>query len=142
VPEPVFHRPLKIGVLVLLLAGVVMAATGVVAALTHDQTGQVWPFVVVGVVLAAAAGLVVRGVRWVVVVCFVVLAGQVAAIAGTIAELTVGIPELRQRQLRSLGFDPTVAVVVNLVYSTVGFGLFCWLALRWLARRRRSRTAA
>ncbi len=102
-PEPVFLRPLKVGVVVLLLAGVVMAATGAVAALAHGQSGQVWPFLAVGVVLAGAAGLVVRGVRWVVVVCFVVFAAQVGAIVGTVAELSFGVAEVRQRQLRSLG---------------------------------------
>jgi hypothetical protein len=141
VTEPLVHRPLRIGVVVLLLLGVGLAATGVVAAMTHGEPAQGWAFVAVGVVLAGAAGLVARGVRWVIVVCFVALAGQLAAVVGTVAELVFGVAEVRQRQLRGLGFDPATAVAVNLVWSALGFGLFCWLAVRWWARRRRGRGA-
>jgi drug/metabolite transporter (DMT)-like permease len=130
---------LRIGAVVLLLLGVGLAATGAVGAIIHGERAQVWAFVAVGVVLAGVAGLVARQVRWVIVVCFVALAGQLAAVLGTVAELVFGVAETRQRQLRGLGFDPTTAVVVNLVWSALGFGLFCWLALRWWARRRRGR---
>ena len=134
-PDPALHRPLKFAVVGLLLVGVAMSLTAVVGAVTHDQTGQVWVFVVVAAGLLAGAGLVARGVRWVIVLCFVALAGQVGAVAGTVLELVFGVAEVKQRQLRALGFDPTTAVVVNLVYSAVGFGLFCWLAVRWWTGR-------
>jgi hypothetical protein len=75
VPERVFHRPLKLALVVLLLIGVAMAVTAAVGALVHQQTGQLWVFTVVAVALAAVAGLVARGVRWVIVLCFVALAG-------------------------------------------------------------------
>jgi hypothetical protein len=57
-------------------------------------------------------------------------------------ELVFGVAVVKQRQLHSLGFDPTAAVALNLVYSAIGFGLFCWLAARWWMRRRRARTTA
>jgi hypothetical protein len=136
VPEPALHRPLKFALVGLLLAGVAMSLTAVVGAVTHDQTGQVWVFVAVAAALVAVAGLVLRGVRWVIVLCFVALAGQVGAVAGTVLELVFGVAEVKQRQLRALGFDPRAAIAVNLLYSAVGFGLFCWLAARWWAGRR------
>lgn len=133
----VLHRPLKISVVVFLLAGVAMALTGAVAAFSHQQPSNAAVFVAVAVVLAAAAVLIMRGVRWVIAVCFVGLAGQVAAIAGTIWELAHGIAAVKAHQLRGLGFDPRTSVVINLIYSSIGFGLFCWLAGRWWSQRRR-----
>lgn len=127
--------------MVLLLGGVAMAATALLAALSRHLPGQAWAFLAVGVVLGATAVAVARGVRWVIVVCFVGLAGQSAAIAGTTAELVLGVATIKQEQLRGLGFDPTIAVALNLVYSAIGFGLFCWLGARWWIRRRRDRTA-
>jgi hypothetical protein len=132
----VFHRPLKISVVVLVLAGVAMAMTGAVAAFSRQQSVNAAVFVTVAVILAAVAILIVREVRWVIAVCFVVLAGQVAAIVGTTWELTHGIAAVKARQLQGLGFDPTTAVVINLIYSSIGFGLFCWLAWRWWSQRR------
>jgi hypothetical protein len=137
VPVSVFHRPLKISVVVLVLAGVAMAMTGAIAALSHQQSFDAAVFVAVAVVLAALAILIVRGVRWVIALCFVVLAGQLGAIVGTIWELTHGIAAVKARRLQRLGFDPTTSVVINLIYSSIGFGLFCWLAWRWWSRRRR-----
>jgi hypothetical protein len=137
---PVLHRPLKIGIVALALTGVALAATGAIAAFSHHQTGHAGAFVVVAVVLATAALLFVRGLRWAVAVWLVALAGQLAAIVGTIWELTHGIATAKAQQLRSLGFDPTTAVIINLMYSTVGFALFCWFAWRWWSQRRRSQS--
>lgn len=132
-----FHRPLEIALVALVLAGVAMAATGAIAAFSHHQAGQAPAFVVVAVVLVTAALLIIRGVRWAVAVCFVAMAGQLGAVVGTIWELTHGIAAAKVRQLRGLGFDPTTAVVINLIYSTVGFALFCWLLWCWWSQRRR-----
>lgn len=136
-PTPLFHRPLKMSVVLLVVAGVGLAATAAIAAFTHDQGGQGWVFVTVALVLGATAILIALGVRWVIAVCMIALAGQLAAIVGTAVELIFGIAEVKQRQLTSIGFDPTFGVLTNLVYSTAGFGLFCWLALRFLRRRVR-----
>ena len=75
--------------------------------------------------------MVLRGRRWVIRVIVVGLAGQLAAIAGIMWELTHGIDVRKASQLRRLGVDPTAGVVVNLVYSSIGFALFCWFATRW-----------
>jgi hypothetical protein len=82
----VFHRPLKISVVVLVTAGVAMAITGAIAALLHQQAVNAAVFVAIAVILAAVAILIVREVRWVIAVCFVVLAGQLGAIVGTMWE--------------------------------------------------------
>jgi hypothetical protein len=42
------HRPLRIGVVMLLLLRVGLAANGAVGALTHDERAQVWALVAVG----------------------------------------------------------------------------------------------
>ncbi|OMC57123.1 hypothetical protein A5747_04850 [Mycobacterium sp. IS-836] len=132
-----FHRPLAISVAGLMLAGVGLAVTALVPAVAHHETGQVLVYVAVAVVLTAVAVMVLRGWRWVIRVVIVVLAGQLVAIAGIILELSHGIDARKAGQLRRLGFDPTAGVVVNLIYSSVGFALFCWFATRWLAARRR-----
>jgi hypothetical protein len=133
--EPVVHRSLKISVIVLIAVGVVMAVTALIASVTHGQTAQAWAFLAVASILAAAAWAVSRSVRWVTVVCFVGLAGQLFAVIGSAIELTIGVAAIKQQQLRSIGFDPTVVVTVNLIYSAVGFALFCWAAWRWKTQR-------
>jgi hypothetical protein len=137
--EPVVHRPLKISVIVLIAAGAVMAVTALIASVTHGQTAQAWAFLAVASILAVATWAVGRNVRWVTVVCFVGLAGQLIAIVGTAIELATGIAVIKQQQLRSIGLDPTLGVTVNLIYSTAGFGLFCWAAWRWKTQRTRNR---
>lgn len=132
----VFHRPLKISVVLLMAAGVALALTGATAALSHRQSSDAAVFAAVAVALTAVAVLIARGVRWAIAACSVVLAGQVVAVAGTVWELNYGIAESKVQQLQGLGFDPTTSVVINLVYSGIGFGLFCWLAGRWWSQRR------
>lgn len=133
-----FHRPLAISVAGLMLAGVGLAVTAFVLAVVHHETGQALAYVPVAIVLTAVAVLVLRGFRWVIRVVLVVLAGQLVAIAGIILELSYGIDARKAGQLRRLGFDPTAGVIINLIYSSVGFALFCWFAARWRAARRRS----
>ncbi|OMC53268.1 hypothetical protein A5745_22310 [Mycobacterium sp. IS-2888] len=133
-----FHRPLAISVAGLMLAGVGLAITALVSAVAHRETVQALAYIAVAVALTAVAVMVLRGFRWVIRVVLVALAGQLLAIAGIILELSHGIDARKAGQLRRLGFDPTAGVVVNLIYSSVGFALFCWFAGRWLAARRRS----
>ena len=134
---PAFHRPLAISVAGLMLAGVGLAVTALLLAVTHHQTGQVLAYIPVAIALTAVAVMVLRGTRWVIRIIVVVLAGQLAAIAGTTWELSHGIDARKASQLRQIGFDPTAGVVINLIYSSIGFALFCWFATRWLAARRR-----
>ena len=60
--------------------------------------------------------------------------------ASTVAELVVGVDAGKARQVRLLGFDPVVAIIINLAYSVLAVVLFCWLVVRWL--RWRSGSAA
>jgi hypothetical protein len=76
--------------------------------------------------------LVWRDVRWAVFVTLIALAGQSIAVAGIAIELITGVAAVKANQLRQLGFDPTTGVVINLVYSSIGLGLFCWYAERRL----------
>ena len=120
--------------------GVGLALTGAVAALVHRQLIQVTVYVVVALALSGAATAVWRRVRWVAIVCMVALAGQCTAIAGTVWELSGPIAPAKVRDLQLIGFQPTAAVIVNLIYSTLGFAVFCWYATAWLAARRHRHT--
>lgn len=122
----------------LCLCGTGLAAVSVVPGFRRLGTGQGLAFVAVAVVSAAFAVAVLRAWRWALTLGALVLGGQAFAVVGTIAELVVGIDAGKARQVRLLGFDPVVAVSINLVYSAVGFALFCWLVVRWLRWRSAS----
>jgi len=132
-----FHRPLAISVAGLMLAGVGVAVSALLLAVAHRETGQALAYISVAIALTAVAVMVLRGTRWMIRLIIVVLAGQLGAIAGTTWELSHGVDARKASQLRQLGFDPTAGVVINLIYSSIGFALFCWFATRWLAARRR-----
>jgi hypothetical protein len=135
-----FHRPLAAAVAALYAFGVGLAVTAAVASVAHQSPGDLATFSAVAVVLALGAPLVWRRVRWVVALSLIVLGGQVAAMIGSAWELATGISSFKASQLTALGFDPTWAVTINLIYSSVAFGLFCWFALRWLKLRRTSKS--
>jgi hypothetical protein len=140
VPRPVevaFHRPLRVAVTAVILAGAGLAALAAVLAVTHHVASQAPAYAVVIVVLLGDAILVWRNVRWAVFVTLAALAGQVFAVAGLVVELAVGVAEVKAEQLRQLGFAPAAGVIINLVYSSVGVTLFCWFAVRWLAASSR-----
>lgn len=121
-----------------MLAGVGLAITALVSAVAHRETVQALAYIAVAVALTAVAVMVLRGFRWVIRVVLVALAGHLLAIAGIILELSHGIDARKAGQLRRLGFDPTAGLIINLIYSSVGFALFCWFVARWVAARRRS----
>src|SRR5215468_71406 len=131
----VFGRRLRWCAAMLCLCGTGLAAVVVVPAFVRLGAGQGLVFVAVAVALAAFAVAVLRAVRWALALCAAALGGQAFAVVGGIAELVAGIDAGKARQVRLLGFDPVVAVTVNLAYSAVGFALFCWLVARWLRRR-------
>jgi hypothetical protein len=137
-----FHRPLAISVAGLMLAGVGLAVTALVLAVAHRETGRALAYIPVAIGLTGVGVMVLRGTRWVIRVIIVGLAGQLAAIAGITWELSHGIDARKASQLRQLGFDPTAGVVINLIYSSIGFALFCWFATRWLVARRRRHTSS
>ncbi|WP_412538603.1 hypothetical protein R8Z50_22455 [Longispora sp. K20-0274] len=130
------HRPLRLAIASLLGLGVVLAWSSVPAAVARIGRWQGVVFLVVGVGLTVLAIGVVRGVRWASVIAVVGLAGQPLAVAGTLWELAYGIDAGKARELRLLGFEPTVGVTVNLAYSVVASALFGWFALRWWRARR------
>ena len=76
-----FHRPLAISVAGLMLAGVGLAVTALVLAVAHRETGQALAYISVAIGLTSVAVMVLRGMRWVIRVIIVGLAGQLAAIA-------------------------------------------------------------
>lgn len=131
----VFGRWLRWCAAMLCLCGTGLAAVAVVPAFRRLGTGQGSVFVAVAVLSTAFAVAVLRARRWALALCAVALGGQALAIVGTVAELVVGIDAGKARQVRLLGFDPVVAVSVNLAYSAVGFALFCSLVARWLRWR-------
>jgi len=88
--------------------------------------------------LAVLAVLVLRGARWALWLGAVGSGGQVAAVIGTVWELAEGIDAGKARNLRRLGFDPTLGVLINLTYSAAASVLFGWLVVRRLRRRRSS----
>ena len=134
--EVAFHRPLRHAVTALVLLGTTLAAVAAILALTQHLLTDALAFGVVTLFLIADAVLVSRHNRWAVLVTLVGLAGQATAVAGTIAELALGIADVKAHQLQQLGFKPEVGVTINLIYSSIGFALFGWFAVRWLIARR------
>lgn len=130
--EIAFHRPLRLAVTGVILAGATIAATAAILSLTHHTLARLAAFIVVALALI----FVWRGVRWAVLVTLAGLAGQVLAVAGATAELAGGVADVKAHQLRQLGFDPTAGVMVNLIYSSIGFAVFGWFALRWRSASR------
>ena len=130
-----FDRRLRWCAATLCLCGTGLAAVSVVPAFRRLGTGPGLVFVVVAVAFVAFAMAVLRAWRWALALCAAALGGQALAVIGTVAELVAGVDAAKARQVRLIGFDPVVAVSINLVYSAVGFGLFCWLLARWLRWR-------
>lgn len=133
---PAFHRPLRIATAGLILAGVLLAAGTAGPAFTRLGAVQALAFLSVAVGGSGLAIAVLRGVRWVLASVAVALAGQVAAIVGTIWELTTGIAPSKAGMIRQLGIPPVAGLLVNLAYSGAAVILFCWLAQRWWRLRR------
>jgi hypothetical protein len=127
----VSHPPLRLCTAALCLVGTSLCVLASVLAFRRVGVGSGLIYLVVGAVLVAAAIVVIRGYRWVLAGAAIVLGGQLAAVVGTAWELSTGIAELKVRELRGLGFDPTLGVTINLIYSTAAFVLFGWFVIRW-----------
>jgi hypothetical protein len=139
---PAFHRPLRRCTAGLSLAGTILAGGTAVLALTRLGPGQALVFTTVAVCTAVFAVAVLRAARWALWLATWLLAGQFGAVAGIIWELSSGVDGRKAGQLRRLGFDPTVGVLVNLAYSATGSLLFVWLAVRWWRLRQTAKPAA
>jgi hypothetical protein len=120
------HPPLKLAITVLIAGGAGLAAAAAVLSATHGLATLIPVFATVTLALTVLAVLVWRELRWAVLITLIALAGQAIAVAGILIELTTGIAAVKADQLRQLGFDPTTGVIVNLIYSSIGFALFCW----------------
>lgn len=94
-------------------------------------------FATVAGALAILAVATLRARRWAVLVSLVLLGAQFAGVVGSAWELQAGVDPAKARQLRALGFDPTAGVAINLAYSAVAFGLFCW----WVTCRLRGKSS-
>jgi hypothetical protein len=140
--EVAFHRPLRLAVTSLVLVGATLAAFASILALTHHVFAQLPAFAAVMTALTVDAVMLWRRIRWAVLVTLAALAGQAFAVVGTSVELGIGVADVKVRQLQQLGFNPTAGVIINLIYSVMGFVVFCWFAVRWLnARPMRPRSA-
>src|SRR5690242_19788382 len=115
--EAVFHRPLRRSAAALALAGAGLAALSAVLSIArHLGTARIVAFTAVAVVSTAFAIAVLLAARWALWLAAVVFGGQTLAIAGTVAELIVGVDRGKAADLRALGFDPTLGVLINLAY--------------------------
>jgi hypothetical protein len=132
----VWHRPLRWSAAGLCLVGAGLAGLAAVRSFVRVGGGRGAVFVLAAAMLVGVAVAIVRGVRWLLVVMTVALAGQVLAVAGTIIELAVGVDEGKAGELHQLGFDPTIGVVINLAYSAAGVALLGWCLVRWWRIRR------
>jgi hypothetical protein len=134
---PLLDRPFRIATVALLIGGIGLAAIGLIAALAHGQTGQAVAYLLVIVMLSAAAVAVWRQVRWVTMLCLIGLGGQAVAAVATIWELTHSIAHVKVAQLHAIGINPTIAVIINAIYSAIACTVVCIFAARQRAARRR-----
>jgi hypothetical protein len=94
------------------------------------------PFVLAAAALILLAFGTFREGRLAFIVSIALLGAQLIGVAGSAWELFLAEETAKSRQLRSLGFDPTLGILLNLVYSAVASLLFVWVLVRW--RRCRS----
>lgn len=133
---PVVSRPLRWCLTGLVGAGVGLAVTAAILSFAHHDVGDGIVYLAVSVGLSLVTAGTARSVRWITALILVVCAGQIAAVIGTVLELVYGVAPVKAAQLRRLGLTPKLGVAVNLLYSTVAFGLFCWYVWRWRRGRR------
>jgi hypothetical protein len=131
-----FHRPLRLATGGLILAGVGLTGLACVLSFARVSAGQGFLFLVVALALTALATAVLRGARWAIVVALVLGAAQVVGIVGSALQLADHVDPTKAAGQRQIGFDPVLAVTINLIYSTIAFVLFGWWAWRWWRARR------
>jgi hypothetical protein len=130
-----FPRSLRRAVAALWFSGAAIAAVTTPLAATRDSAASALVFAVVAAALIVLAVATVRALRWALTVSLVLLGLQLFGALGSAWELLHGVDEGRADKLRTLGFDPTFGVTVNLLYSTVAFSLIWPAAGRGRARR-------
>lgn len=132
----IIHRPLRLSIAALWIIGVGLAAF--TAALAWRRTGvtSALPFITVAVLGTVLVRAVLRSDRRALTISVVLLGAQVGGVVGSAWQLTHEMNGTKIRELRRLGFDPTFGIAINLAYSTVAFGVFGWVVIRWLAGHR------
>jgi hypothetical protein len=133
----VFHRRLRVTVAGLWLAGVALAGFTAPRAWHRTGVASALPFVAVAVAGVVLARAVLRGYRAALALSAVLLGGQILGVIGSAWELSQPGQGSKGRELRRLGFDPRLGVVLNLLYSAIASAVFVWVATRWLSARRR-----
>jgi hypothetical protein len=116
------------------LVGAVIS--GVTAALAASHVGfrHALVFMLAAVALVVLAAGTIRGVRSALLISSVLLGAQLFGALGSAWELVHGVDGSKAQELHDLGVDPTLGVVLNLLYSLVAFVVFL-LALRQAGRR-------
>ena len=133
------HAPLRRAVTVLWVTGAALAGLTAPLAAVRLGIAASLPFVAAAGVLILLASATSRGARWGLAVSLILLGAQVLGVAGSLWELGRDADTAKARELRALGFDPTLGVAVNLAFSAVAFAMFAWAAVRWLTSCRPSR---
>jgi hypothetical protein len=78
-------------------------------------------------VLTAAT---LRGERWALAIDTVLLAASILGVAGVLFELSHFDTSEKAAQVRALGVDPLLGLLLNLAYSAIGTVLFARIVTR------------
>jgi hypothetical protein len=138
--ECIFSRWLRTGTTALWVAGVALAGFTAPVAAVRLGIATSLPFFLAAVTLVLLAFGTFRKARPALVVSVALLGTQLIGVAGAAWELFLAEETAKARQLRSLGFDPTFGIVLNLVYSAIASLLFVSLVVRWRVCRSGLRT--
>ena len=131
----IFDAPVRTTVAGLWFVGAGFATTAAMLAMLRQGPAEYGAFLVAAAVLITIAVALLRSRIWAMAVSLVLLAGQIVGVAGTALELIYGIDARKAAELRSLGFDPTLGVAINLAFSLIAV---CILVIA-LVRAKRSR---
>jgi hypothetical protein len=133
--QSVFHRPLRAVVVGLWLTGALIAGftAPLAAARLSPLASLALALPALGLALLAVATF--RGVGWALVLSLVLLGAQVVGVVGSAWELSHRVDASKASEFHALGFDPTFAVGLKLLYSAVAAGLFGWTVFRILMQR-------
>ena len=113
-----------------------MSGWAAMLALAHPAGGPAWVFVVPAAALAALTIATISRAIWAYAIDTFLLAPQIVGALGSVVSLTQLDSSDKAAQLRALGLDPVLGLVVQLIYSAIGTAVF----VRLLARMRRART--
>jgi len=125
-----FDAPARVAVAVLWFTGATLATTAAILAATRPGAGPYGAFVVAAVGLIVLGGGLLAVNVWAMAVSFVLLAGQLAGVIGTMWQLVFGIDAGKAAELRALGFEPAIGVAINLAFSLLATCVFALALFR------------